>query len=119
MLYGSYAHFSADDKRNALALIAQRESRGEYVKFIAEWQPWQKQLRRMRPNDFTDLDQRISANRETLAEQPDFTTDNDYLELCRRMENLRRERLTSDLENWTRGWRRARKIPDERRHNDK
>ena len=104
MLYGAYAHFSDDDKRAALALIAQRESHGEYVKFIAEWQPWQKQLRRLRPADFADLDQRVATERETLSEQPDYTSDNDYVELCRNMEDMQRARLAFSLESWTREW---------------
>ena len=103
-LYGAYAHFTDSDKRNALATIAQREHRGEYVKFIAEWQPWQKQLRRLRPADFNDLDTRVAAERENLAEQPSYTSDNDYVELCQRMENLQRTRLAFLLETWTREW---------------
>ena len=104
MLYGSYAHFSDDEKRAALALITQRESRGEYIKFIAEWQPWQKQLRRLRPTDFNDLDQRVATERDTLSEQPDYTSDNDYIELCRRMEDMQSARLAFSMENWTREW---------------
>ncbi len=104
MLYHTHAHFSDDDKRHALALIAQRECRGEYVKFIAQWLPWQKQLRRLRPNDFADLDQRVAAERENVIGQPAYTTDNDYLELCSRLENMQRERLALSLENWTREW---------------
>ena len=104
MLYGAYAHFSDADKRAALALIAQRESRGEYIKFIAEWPPWQKQLRRLRPADFNDLDQRVTTERDTLSEQPDYTSDNDYIELCRRMEDMQNTRLAFSLENWTREW---------------
>ena len=104
MLYGSYAHFTDDDKRTVRALITQREGRGEYVKFIAEWQPWQKQLRRIRPADFDDLDRRISSERDSLAEQPDYTSDHDYVELCRRMEDMQRARLAFSLENWTREW---------------
>lgn len=104
MLYDTYAHFSEDDKREALAIIAQRESRGDYVKFIAQWQPWQKQLRRLRPNDFVDLDQRVAVERERLNEQPAYTSENDYVELCRRMENMQSERLAFSLETWTRDW---------------
>ena len=104
MLYRSYAHFSDEDKRAALALISRRESRGEYIKFIAEWQPWQTQLRRLRPADFNDLDQRVASERDSLAEQPDYTSDNDYVELCRRMEDMQRSRLAFSLENWTREW---------------
>ena len=104
MLYGSYAHFTDDDKRTVRALITQREGRGEYVKFIAEWQPWQKQLRRIRPADFDDLDRRVSSERDSLAEQPDYTSDHDYVELCRRMEDMQRARLAFSLENWTREW---------------
>ena len=104
MLYGSYAHFSDDDRRNARVLIAQRESQGSYIKFIAEWQPWQKQLRRLRPADFADIDQRVATERDGLADQPDYTSDNDYVELCRRMEDMQRERLAFSLENWTREW---------------
>ena len=104
MLYGSYAHFADEDRRNALALIAQRESQGGYIKFIAEWQPWQKQLRRLRPDDFADIDQRVATERDGLSEQPDYTSDNDYVELCRRMEDMQRERLAFSLENWTREW---------------
>lgn len=104
MLYGSHAHFSDDDKLNALALIAQHESRGEHIKFIAAWQPWQKQLQRLRPNDFADLDQRVAAERDSLAEQPAHTTDYDYVELCRQMEDMQRARLMLNLENWTREW---------------
>ena len=104
MLYGEHAHFTDTDKRNALATIAQREHRGEYVKFIAEWQPWQKQLRRLRPADFSDLDRRVATERESLAEQPGYTSDNDYIELCRRMEDMQRTRLAFSLETWTREW---------------
>ncbi len=104
MLYGSCAHFSEDERRSALVLIAQRESRGEYISFIAQWQPWQKQLRRLRPHDFTDLDQRVAAERDRLAEHPANTTDQGYIDLCRQMEDAQRSRLAGNLEGWTREW---------------
>ena len=104
MLYESYAHFSEDDKRSARALIAQRESRSDYIKFIAEWKPWQQQLRRMRPADFADLDLQVAREQESLCEQPSYTSDNDYVELCRQMEGMQRSRLTFSLESWTREW---------------
>lgn len=104
MRYQRSSNITPADLQHAREQVALREQRNEFVKFIAEWQPWQNQLRRLRPNDFADLDRRVTTERDRLAEQPGYTTDNDYVELCRQMETMQRTRQTFALENWTREW---------------
>lgn len=102
LLNAKQAHFSIEDKCNAIALIARGKSGGEYVKTIAQWQPWQKQMFRLRQSEFADLDQHVTDERTPLTEQPFYTSENDYVESCKRKESMKRERLTFNLENWTR-----------------
>lgn len=44
------------------------------------------------------------TERENLAEQPAYTSDNDYVELFRRMEVMQRDRQAFNVETWTREW---------------
>ena len=104
MRYQRSSNITPADLQHAREQVALREQRNEFVKFIAEWQPWQNQLQRLRPNDFAELDRRVADERARLAEQPGYTSDNDYVELCRQMEAMQRTRQTFSLENWTREW---------------
>lgn len=74
MLHFSEARLTSHDIDNAARAVGRKEAETGGLKFLAEWQPWQKAMQRRNPAAFARVEQSIQDQEEAVAVLPESLT---------------------------------------------